>query len=233
LSVAAPPPVELHDTTVEDNDIPLAAQESHRIIDYPDETGELLGIMLVVNNPNIVPDLQCWHEGDESDVINDLRIVDMLKYGMGMTPGEAETVASGRSQDPLGQPDPQFFYIVRYKEDQLADYLGDATRTYSVKFTPQPPYKYNGIAFYVKNTSTGEDAIIKQVIVRRRVETLPLQEIGEEVEVDEEGTVDTEDITQQPVYPAQPAYDYTWTPPPEQPITVPEDAEQEYIEEEF
>lgn len=229
--MSAPRPVELHDTTVEDNDIPLGAQESHRIIDYPDEKGELLGIMLVVNNPNVVPDLQCWHEGDESDVINDLRISDMLKYGMGMTPGEAETLASGRSQDHIGQPDPVFFYIKRYKEDQLADYLGDTTRTYSVFYTPTQPYKYSGIAFYVKNTSTSEDAIIKQVIVRRRAEEIPLEEIGEEVETSEEDTVDEDDINQVPTYPAQPNFDYTYNQPA--PITVPETEYSEELEEEY
>lgn len=226
--------IALHDTTVEDNDIPLAAQESHRIIDYPEEEGELLGVMLVVNNPNIVPDLQCWHEGNESDVINDLRISDMLKFGMGMTPGEAETLASGRSQDHIGQPDPVFFYIKRYKEDQLADYLGDTTRTYSVFYTPTQPYKYSGIAFYVKNTSTGEDAIIKQVIVRRRVRELPHDVVEEmhsqeELETEEDSTVDPSEMSKQPTYSTSPNIDYTWTPPEEQPITVPET---EYIEEE-
>ena len=233
--MSAPPPVELHDTTIEDNDIPLGAQEQHTIINYPEEKGELLGIMLAVDNPNLVPSLQCWQDGDEPDILNDLRIVDMLKYGMGMTPGEAETLASGRSQDHIGQPDPVFFYIKRYKEDQLADYLGDTTRTYSVFYTPSQPYKYKGISFSVKNTSTAEDANIKQVIVRRRAEELPIEEGEELTETTGEETIDEGDLTQEPTYSANPNFDYTppQTPPP---ITVPpttEYTEEEPLEEEF
>ena len=220
----------LLDTTIEDNDIDLGYQSSHRVLDEPDEEGELVGIILVVNSANIVPEVKAYHQGAEADTLNDLRIVDMLKYGMGMTPGTVDVLPSGRTQDIIGERDPVFMYIRRYKDDDLADYLDDTTRTYSVFYTPTIPYRYAGISFYVKNTSTSDNAIIKQVIVRRRVEQAQMVEsthLDEELETQEDATTDTSDMSQVPVYPASPNIDYTWRPPQPEPEYLPE------IEEEF
>ena len=214
----------LLDTTIEDNDIDLAFQTSHRVLDEPEEEGELVGIILVVNSANIVPELKAYHQGADADTLNDFRIVDMLKYGMGMTPGDVESMVSGRSQDAIGERDPVFMYIRRYKDDDLADWLDDTTRTYSVFYTPTQAYRYNGISFYVKNTSTSDNAIIKQVIVRRRVSQAQLEQashLDEETETLEDATTDPQDMSQIPVYPAQPNFDYSYRPPQAE-LEVPE-----------
>jgi hypothetical protein len=203
----------LLDTTIEDNDIDLAFQSSHRVLDEPEEEGELVGIILVVNSANIIPELKAYHGGGTPDNLNDIRIVDMLKYGMGMVPGDVDVLPSGRTQDHIGERDPVFMYIRRYKDDDLADYLGDTTRTYAVFYTPTTPYHYTGISFYIKNTSTADNAIIKQVIVRRRVTAARLEAEATTDETDEEETVDEGDMSQVPTYPATPNIDYTWRPP--------------------
>jgi hypothetical protein len=172
---------------------PLEVQKALKIVDS-DEVGELVFAEISVNSSLMIPEIT--FKGPDlsaNGVINNWNFQTLLAKGRGMTPGDVQTTIVGQTQDKTCVPVPNAFYIQRYKDDTLTDYLGNSERVITGVYSGPLPRPYNHLAIYVKNTTTDSTKTIHSVQVNRTVYETPGQtkfvdiKPGEQVIVDLEG----------------------------------------------
>ena len=118
------------------------------------EDGLLVGFEMATNKSAMLMQIVVYGDNVTTPrVINNLTINDLLRLGRGMTPGEAEKVVTGRSKDPMGQENPLFPWIARWKDDQLADDTGYADRFFTLRFTPAVYVPYKRVVINVINNN--------------------------------------------------------------------------------
>jgi len=139
------------------------------------EDGELLAIEAVTNSPLITVEVVVYGLGNSPNIINNYSINEMIRRGRGLTPGEVETLPGGRSKDQVGTPRRYYPYISRYKDEELADYLGDERRWFTFVYEPALPMPYSSIIINVKNTSTEMGKTVDSINIHRRVYGTPLE----------------------------------------------------------
>ena len=138
------------------------------------EDGELLAIECVTNSPLITIEVVVYGLGNSPNIINNYSINEMIRRGRGLTPGEVETLPGGRSKDQTGTPRRYYPYVARYKDEELADYLGDERRWFVFVYEPAVPMPYSSLIINVKNTSTELGKTVDSINVHRRVYGTPL-----------------------------------------------------------
>ena len=125
------------------------------------EDGLLVGFEMATNKSAMLMQIVVYGDNVTTPrVINNLTVNDLLRLGRGMTPGEAEKVVTGRSKDPMGQENPLFPWIARWKDDQLADDTGYSDRFFTLRFTPAVYVPYKRVVINVINNNPEEEATI-------------------------------------------------------------------------
>lgn len=155
--------------------IDLEAQSFEEILNEA-EDGEILAIECLTNSPAITIEIVIYGLGNSPNIINNYSILEMVRRGRGMTPGEVETLPNGRAKDPSGMPLRYYPYVARYKDDDLIDYLDDERRYFVFRYEPQEAMPYSSIIVNVKNTSTEGGKSVDSINIHRRVYGNPLQE---------------------------------------------------------
>ena len=172
---------------------PLDVQKALKVVDS-DEIGELVFAEISVNSSLMIPEIVVKGPDVQSaGIINNWNFQTLLAKGRGMTPGDVQSTIIGQTQDKSCIPVPNAFYIQRYKDDTLTDYLGNSERVITGVYSGPIPRPYNNISIYVKNTTTDGIKNIHSVMVNRTIYQWPgatkLIDIkpGEQVIVDIEG----------------------------------------------
>jgi len=194
---------------------PLDVQTALKVFDG-DEIGELVFAEISVNSPLMIADIAVKGPDLSSPgIINNWTFRTLLEKGRGMTPGEVQPTGTGQTQDKMGTPIPNTFWLQRYKDDTLSDYLNNSDRVITGVYSGPIPRPYNNLSIYIKNTTTDGVKNIHSVIVNRTVyqylgaakliDIKPGEQVivdleGEEAEIDlESETVDLgEDSTLPP-----------------------------------
>ena len=171
----------------------LDVQKSLKVVDSQ-EIGELVFAEISVNSTLMIPEIT--FKGPDLSavgVINNWNFQTLLAKGRGMTPGDVQSTIIGQTQDKSGTPIPNAFYIQRYKDDTLTDYLGNSDRVITGVYSGPLPRPYNHLAIYINNTTTDSTKTVHSVIVNRTVyETAGQAKLvdikpGEQIIVDLEG----------------------------------------------
>jgi hypothetical protein len=134
------------------------------------EEGLLVGFELATNKAEILMQIVVY--GDNSTtprIINNLTINDLLRLGRGLTPGDAEKTPSGRSRDQMGQQNPLYPWIARWKDDEFIDDTGYTDRYFTLRFTPAVYVPYKRIVINVVNNNPSEEATLITMSVTRIV----------------------------------------------------------------
>ncbi len=134
------------------------------------EDGLLVGFEMATNKSEML--LQIVVYGDNSTtprVINNLTINDLLRLGRGLTPGDAEKTPNGRSRDTMGQDNPLYPWVARWKDDEFADDTGYADKFFTMRFTPAVYVPYKRIVINVVNNNPTDVATIISLSATRIV----------------------------------------------------------------
>ena len=153
----------------------VSPNNSYSIVDTGGEDpGELQGFRIVTNRPELVMQVIVYGDSPSPDVINNFTMAELLANGAGLTPGDAEVQPQQRSKDPTGQSNGLFPWLARYKDEQLADYLGYADRRIVLMYTPTIYDQYTRLVVNLVNTSADQEALVQNITVRRLVYQEPL-----------------------------------------------------------
>jgi hypothetical protein len=167
------------------------------------EEGLLVGFELATNKAEVL--LQVIVYGDNSTTpraINNFTITDMRRLGRGITPGDSEKNPDGRSKDPMGQDNPLYPWIARFKDEELADDTGYADKFFVARFTPAVYVPYKRILITMTNTNSTDTATIIHLSITRIV----FEDRAQTTVVDKKPYADTE--SQAPVkQPSMPSED--------------------------
>ena len=134
------------------------------------EDGLLVGFEMATNKSEML--LQIVVYGDSSTtprIINNLTISDLLRLGRGLTPGDAEKTPSGRSRDTMGQDNPLYPWVARWKDDEFEDDTGYADKFFTMRFTPAVYVPYKRIVINVVNNNPTDTATIISLSATRIV----------------------------------------------------------------
>lgn len=171
----------------------LDVQTALKVVD-DNEIGELIFAEISVNSTLMIPEIAVKGPDVQSaGIINNWNFQTLLAKGRGMTPGDVQSTIIGQTQDRGGTPVPNAFYIQRYKDDTLTDYLGNSDRVITGVYSGPLPRPYSNISIYVKNTTTDGPKNIHSIIVNRVIYQWPGQQKlidikpGEQIIVDLEG----------------------------------------------
>jgi hypothetical protein len=148
---------------------PLDVQKALRVFDG-DEAGELVFAEISVNSSLIIPEISI--QGPDlsaSGIINNWNFQTLLAKGRGMTPGDVQSTIIGQTQDRGCIPVPNAFYIQRYKDDTLTDYLGNSDRVITGVYSGPLPRPYSHLSIYIKNTTTDSTKMIHSIQINRTV----------------------------------------------------------------
>lgn len=157
----------------ETTNIELESQSFEEVLNEA-EDGEIFAIECVTNSPAITVEVVTYGLGNTASVINDYSMIEMIRRGRGMTPGEVEILPSGRSKDPSGTPRRYYPYVARYKDDNLIDHIEDERRYFVFVYEPATPMPYSSIIVNLKNTSTEGRLIVDSINIHRRVYGSPV-----------------------------------------------------------
>lgn len=157
----------------ETTNIELGAQSFEDVLNES-EDGEILAIECITNSSAVTVEVVTYGLGNSPTIINSYSIIEMLRRGRGMTPAEVETLPNGRGKDPSGRPRRYYPYIARYKDDNLADHLGDSRRWFAFIYEPAVSFPYSSIIVNLKNTSTQSNKMIDSINIHRRVYGSPV-----------------------------------------------------------
>ena len=156
----------------------VSPHNTYPIVDTAGESrGELQGFRITTNRPELVMQVIVYGDSPSPDVINNFTMAELLAMGAGITPGDAETTSTGQSKDPTGQQNGLFPWLARYKDEQLADYLGYEDRRIVLMYTPVIYDQYTRLVVNLINTSTTTAALVQNITVRRLVYQEPLENI--------------------------------------------------------
>lgn len=91
--------------------------------------------------------------------INDKLIIDLVRLGRGITPGEVKTLPDGTSPDPVCTPLDFYPYIARYKDTAETDAIGDFGAGFVMRYEPRYPIEYKDLTAWFNNPS-GSDCLL-------------------------------------------------------------------------
>lgn len=167
------------------------------------ERGELISLIVSVNDPLMTVDIRLYDERTQPvTIINDLTFHDILKYGIGMTPGQVQAGPPGQAQDWQGQFIPNLFHIQRYKDDTLVDWNGESQRVITGMLVASIPWPYYGIAIFVKNTTSTTsptDSGVRKMHYAQLTRTIYEDAIRNEAKTLDPSTVASVEIESNPV----------------------------------
>jgi hypothetical protein len=134
------------------------------------ENGLLVGFEFATNKAAMLMQIVVYGDNQTTPrVINNLTIDDVLRLGRGLTPGDVEPNPDGRSKDQMGQQNPLYPWIARYKSDLLADFTDYADQFFVLRFTPAVYVPYKRIVINITNKNPTDTATIISLATTRIV----------------------------------------------------------------
>lgn len=99
-------------------------------------------------------------------VLNDLLVIDMIRLGRGLTPGEITILPDGTSRDPAGTPDEFVPWVARAKRTIESDAISDTGQAFVIRYTPRYPIEYKSLNMTFRNKSGSPSLLLRAEVVR-------------------------------------------------------------------
>lgn len=157
---------------------PIPAGTTYELFD-DSQNGALLAFEISTDLPDVI--LQIYYYADNPTVItytNNLRMVDLLALGRGLTPGDVATLPNNQTQDIPGKPSNTYPYLARFKLDSEPDFTSQfqsnaqfnpSSPLIVLRFEPSQEVKYKRIVGNIINTNPAVDANVISMDIKRIV----------------------------------------------------------------
>lgn len=159
---------------IQNNTIP--AQGEYVVLDKTNEKGRLMSVVFTGTNNSMGLFVELYGSTPDTPLFTvDTTFQDLLKIGSGISPGDVKLLPGNISPDPSGKHVPDYPWLMRYKDTAEADATSDASKVYTMAFTPQQYIPYiSRIRVAVKNMST-TSSVLRNIDIKRLVFQNPPQ----------------------------------------------------------
>ena len=150
---------------IDRKNVTIPANKSNTLVKLTDVKGSFESFFISTDNPDLLVNIQLFglrmtvHKPPEFSANR------LLRWGMGLSPGDVKQNPDGSYPDPSGKPNNVLPYLLRYRPaTTVTDILGEKEAIYTMAYTPSPSHAFlEGVEITLTNP-TNKDAMIYDLL---------------------------------------------------------------------